>query len=70
MAKKEKTEEELFPHHGFPIRLEHMDGKDKQDKKTCFFQTEGHLQKYLDKSKMKKSEYTVQYQNPTPNAPD
>ena len=31
MAKKEKTEEELFPHHGFPIRLEHMDGKDKQD---------------------------------------
>ncbi|WJZ47916.1 hypothetical protein [Synechococcus phage DSL-LC03] len=50
------TDEELFPHHGFPVRLEYMDGKDH---KTCWFQSENHLEKHLTRYKLKPSETTI-----------
>jgi len=37
---------ELFPYETFPIRLE-----DKTENKVCYFQTEGHAQKYIDRYK-------------------
>lgn len=46
---------------GFPIRIEHKDGNDK---KTCWFQCQNHLDKYVTRSKLKKSDYTVEYEDP------
>ena len=46
-----------FPYSLFPFRLEHMEGKELKDKKICFFESENHLQKYLVRSNLKKSEY-------------
>jgi hypothetical protein len=48
-----------FPYSLFPFRLEHMEGKDLKDKKICFFESENHLQKYLVRSNLKKSEYQL-----------
>lgn len=61
MTKKKKEEQKKpeFPHSQFPVRLEHMEGSDK---KICFFQNKGHLQKYIDRAKMKKNQYEVFYQ--------
>jgi hypothetical protein len=57
--KKELTQEELFPYDTFPIRLEHPDGKDK---KICWFQCEWHLDKYIDRHKIKKRSKFVKIQ--------
>ena len=46
---------------GFPIRIEHMDRKDK---KTCWFQCNDHLDKYLDRNKLKISDVLVEYEDP------
>lgn len=46
---------------GFPIRIEHMDGKDK---KTCWFQCQNHLDKYLTRSKLKLVDVCVEYEDP------
>lgn len=56
--KKDLSHEELFPHDTFPWKLVHQDGKDK---KTCFFQNEGHMKKYIDRYKLKKKDYTTGY---------
>jgi len=48
-----------FPYSLFPFRLEHMEGKELKDKKICFFESENHLQKYLVRSNLKKSEYQL-----------
>jgi hypothetical protein len=50
------TDEELFPHQGFPIRLEYVDVKDH---KTCWFQCESHLEKHITRYNLKQSEITV-----------
>ena len=50
-----------YPHSQFPVRLEHMEGKDGMDKKVCFFQSQEHLQKYLNSAKLKKTQYSVFY---------
>jgi len=42
-----------YPHLEFPVRLEHMEGKDNKDKKVCFFQSQEQLQKYLNSAKLK-----------------
>ena len=52
-----------FPHSEFPVRLEHMDGKDGMDKKVCFFQSQEHLQKYLNNAKLKTNQYQVYYRD-------
>ena len=50
-----------FPHSQFPVRLEHQEGKEMKDKKVCFFQDKKHMQKYLDSSNLKKTQYSVFY---------
>ena len=52
-----------YPHSEFPVRLEHMDGKDGMDKKVCFFQSQEHLQKYLNSAKLKSDQYQVYYRD-------
>ncbi len=46
---------------GFPICIEHTDGKDK---KTCWFQCQNHLDKYLTRSKLKITDVLVEYEDP------
>jgi hypothetical protein len=57
-SKKSKTEKPDFPHPGFPYRLEHKEGKDN---KICFFQCEEHMNKYLQRTKIKKKDYKVSF---------
>jgi len=38
-----------------------MEGKEMKDKKVCFFQDKKHMQKYLDSSNLKKTQYSVFY---------
>jgi hypothetical protein len=53
---KKKETKNLFPYSMFPVRLEHMEGKDK---KICFFMDDTHMSKYVKKSKLKKKDYKV-----------
>jgi hypothetical protein len=46
---KSSEEKELFPHIGFPYRLEYMEDKDK---KICFFQCENHMEKHITRHKL------------------
>jgi hypothetical protein len=55
MTKKD----EEFPHSGFPVKVIHKDGKELKDKKTCYFQTKGHAEKYIERAKLKKKDYTI-----------
>jgi|APGre2960657373_1045057.scaffolds.fasta_scaffold141483_2 hypothetical protein len=57
----EMTKPPEFPHSQFPVRLEHQEGKEMKDKKVCFFQDKKHMQKYLDSSNLKKTQYSVFY---------
>lgn len=50
------TDEELFPHSGFPVRLEYDEGKEH---KICWFQCENHLQKHLTRYKLKQNEIII-----------
>ena len=52
-----------YPHSQFPVRLEHMEGKDGMDKKVCFFQSQEHLQKYLNSAKLKDNQYQAYYRD-------
>ncbi len=48
----------LFPHQGFPVRLEYQDGSDHR---ICWFQTESHLQKHIARYKLKESAIKITY---------
>ena len=52
-----------YPHSEFPVRLEHMEGKDGMNKKICFFQSQEHLQKYLNSAKLKPNQYQAYYRD-------
>ena len=52
-----------YPHSEFPVRLEHMEGKDGMDKNVCFFQSREHLQKYLNSAKLKENQYQAYYRD-------
>ena len=52
-----------YPHSQFAVRLEHMEGKDGMDKKVCFFQSQEHLQKYLNNAKLKENQYQAYYRD-------
>jgi hypothetical protein len=54
----EKNEE--FPHDQFPCKLIYVDGKEK---KTCYFQNEGHLNKHITRYKIKKKDCTISFKN-------
>lgn len=59
-----------FPHSEFPVRLEHMEGKDQMDKKVCFFQSQEHLQKYLNSAKLTTNQYQAYYRDNDLQTPD
>ena len=43
------SDESKFPHGGFPIRLDYIDGKDKR---ICWFQCEDHFIKHITRYKL------------------
>lgn len=59
MSRTKKTEEkDEFPYDTFPYLLKYVDGKDK---KKCYFQTEYHMKKHIERYKLKKKDYTAGY---------
>jgi len=58
VKKKKLTIEEEFPHDSFPWKLIYQDGKEK---KNCFFQSEDHMKKHIERYKLKKKDYTTGY---------
>jgi hypothetical protein len=48
-----------FPYSQFPWKLIHMEGKDMKDKKTCYFDSEVNMKKYIQRSNLKKKDYQV-----------
>lgn len=61
-----KEEKDLFPHNGFPIRLEYQDAKDYR---ICWFQCQNHLDKHITQHKLKQSQLKIQYQDPLLSTP-
>ncbi len=67
-ANKKKTEKPLkiteadkttFPYSMFPVKLIHKDGKNNEETKICYFQSEVYAKKYIDRCKFKKSDYQM-----------
>lgn len=52
------TNTEDFPYDQFPWKLIHKDGKEKR---TCYFQTESHMKKHIERGKLNKKDYTIGY---------
>jgi len=50
------TDEELFPHTGFPIRLEY---DEHAEHKICWFQCERHLEIHITRYKLKEKDITI-----------
>lgn len=53
-----KTNEEEFPYDEFPWKLTYKDGKENRK---CFFQSESHRQKHIDRYKLKKKDIQLGY---------
>jgi hypothetical protein len=51
-----KIAPEEFPYDQFPWKLIYLDGKEKR---TCFFQSEEHMKKHIDRCKLKKKSYNI-----------
>ena len=51
------AEGKRFPWESFSYKVVHRDGKNLEDVKTCYFQCEEHLEKYISKCGFKKNEY-------------
>lgn len=51
---------DLFPHEGFPIRLEYQDG---DDHRVCWFQSQWQLDKHLTRHKLKLTEVKLDYRD-------
>lgn len=54
-----KADESEFPYSEFPVKVIHKDGKDLQDKRTCYFQSKDYAEKYITRSNFKKSDYRM-----------
>ena len=52
---------ELFPHNGFPYRLEYEDGGTKR---VCWFECEEHLVKHITRYKLTKKDHKAKVQTP------
>lgn len=57
-----KQDQDLFPHTGFPVRLEYQDGKEH---KICWFQCQNHLDKHVTRYKLKPRDIIIHYQDPS-----
>ena len=57
-SKKSMSEEkkEEFPYEGFPVKLEHKEGKVT---KTLYFEHEDDMKKYMTRYKINKKESTI-----------
>jgi hypothetical protein len=64
---KNKTEVDLFPHFGFPIRLEYQDGKEHR---VCWFQSKNHLDKHLTRYNLNPKDLKIDYQDPSMEEPE
>jgi hypothetical protein len=53
-----KNNDEEFPYSEFPWKLIHKN--DKESRK-CFFQTEDHMKKHIQRHKLNKKNYTIGY---------
>ena len=61
---KRVEEETIAPqsfHETFPLTLRHLKSKEK---KVCYFQCEEHMDKYIQRSGMKKREYKIEDTKP------
>ncbi len=52
------TNTEDFLYDQFLWKLIHTEGKEKR---TCYFQSESHMKKHIERSKLKKTDYTIGY---------
>jgi len=59
MAIKKQSNTQEFPHSMFPFKLIHKDGKDLSETKICYFQFQSHVDKYLDRSRLKQKDYKL-----------
>lgn len=55
-SNKLNNQEVSFPHSMFPFLVIHQEG---QDTKRCFFQFQGHVDKYVERNKFKSSDYQL-----------
>ena len=56
---KKQSQEIKFPHSQFPILVIHKEGKNLEDTKKCYFQSEDHAQLYIKRCKFKKKDYQL-----------
>jgi len=49
-----------FPYDSMPWKLIHK-VKKGEDKRTCYFECEEHMQKYIKSGKYRKNQYTIKY---------
>lgn len=61
IAAPKKREDSIPFHLSFPFELHHIDGVDK---KTCWFKDEIDLEKYIQRYKLKKKEFTIKQTEP------
>lgn len=60
---KDSTEtlNEEFPFDQFPYKLVHKDGKDGKETRKCYFQSEEHMKKHIERYKLKKKDIKTSY---------
>ena len=56
-----QNREEEFPFDQFPWKLVHKDGKDGKETRKCYFQSEEHRQKHIDRYNLKKKNIQLSY---------
>ncbi len=54
-------ETEEFPFDQFPWKLTHKDGKDNKDTRKCYFESEDHMKKHIERYNLKKKDYAIGY---------
>ena len=63
MSKKGKSTsmtEQKFPYSMFPVKLIHLENGNT---KTCYFQNKSHVEKYIERSKLKKNQYELYFKD-------
>lgn len=48
-----------FPHSLFPVKVVHKDGKNLDETKICYFQSEVYAQKYITSRRFTKKDYQM-----------
>jgi hypothetical protein len=53
------TKEEEFPFDLFPWKLTHKDGKDNKEIRKCYFYSEEHMNKHIERYNLKKKDIQI-----------